>query len=472
MFSSVDEATRFIAEEGVEFVDVRFCDLPGVMQHFSIPIATFDKESLDKGLMFDGSSIRGFTKIHESDMKLMPDLSTAFIDPFRKRKTLVLNFFVVDPFTGEPYSRDPRNIAKRAEEYLRSTGIADTVYFGAEAEFYIFDDIRFDDLPHRTGYAIDSREAWWNTGKDEEPNLGYKTRVKGGYFPVSPNDQMADLRDEMTAKCQQVGLQIERAHHEVGVGQQEINYRFDTLLAAADDVMKFKYVIKNTAFEAGRTATFMPKPLFGDAGSGMHCHQSLWKDGQPLFHDERGYGGLSDIARWYIGGLLAHAPSLLAFTNPSVNSFHRLVPGFEAPVNLVYSARNRSACTRIPVTGSSAKAKRIEYRTPDASSNPYLAFAAQLMAGLDGIRNRIEPPAPIDKDLYELPPEEHADIEQLPQSLEDALRALEEDHDYLTEGGVFDEDIIETWIAYKRDKEIEPLRQRPHPYEFTLYYDL
>ncbi|WP_461024885.1 type I glutamate--ammonia ligase [Trueperella pyogenes] len=472
MFSSVDEATRFIAEEGVEFVDVRFCDLPGVMQHFSIPIATFDKESLDEGLMFDGSSIRGFTKIHESDMKLMPDLSTAFIDPFRKRKTLVLNFFVVDPFTGEPYSRDPRNIAKRAEEYLRSTGIADTVYFGAEAEFYIFDDIRFDDLPHRTGYAIDSREAWWNTGKDEEPNLGYKTRVKGGYFPVSPNDQMADLRDEMTAKCQQVGLQIERAHHEVGVGQQEINYRFDTLLAAADDVMKFKYVIKNTAFEAGRTATFMPKPLFGDAGSGMHCHQSLWKDGQPLFHDERGYGGLSDIARWYIGGLLAHAPSLLAFTNPSVNSFHRLVPGFEAPVNLVYSARNRSACTRIPVTGSSAKAKRIEYRTPDASSNPYLAFAAQLMAGLDGIRNRIEPPAPIDKDLYELPPEEHADIEQLPQSLEDALRALEVDHDYLTEGGVFDEDIIETWIAYKRDKEIEPLRQRPHPYEFTLYYDL
>ncbi|MGV4328279.1 type I glutamate--ammonia ligase [Trueperella pyogenes] len=472
MFSSVDEATRFIAEEGVEFVDVRFCDLPGVMQHFSIPIATFDKESLDEGLMFDGSSIRGFTKIHESDMKLMPDLSTAFIDPFRKRKTLVLNFFVVDPFTGEPYSRDPRNIAKRAEEYLRSTGIADTVYFGAEAEFYIFDDIRFDDLPHRTGYAIDSREAWWNTGKDEEPNLGYKTRVKGGYFPVSPNDQMADLRDEMTAKCQQVGLQIERAHHEVGVGQQEINYRFDTLLAAADDVMKFKYVIKNTAFEAGRTATFMPKPLFGDAGSGMHCHQSLWKDGQPLFHDECGYGGLSDIARWYIGGLLAHAPSLLAFTNPSVNSFHRLVPGFEAPVNLVYSARNRSACTRIPVTGSSAKAKRIEYRTPDASSNPYLAFAAQLMAGLDGIRNRIEPPAPIDKDLYELPPEEHADIEQLPQSLEDALRALEEDHDYLTEGGVFDEDIIETWIAYKRDKEIEPLRQRPHPYEFTLYYDL
>ncbi|QOQ38944.1 type I glutamate--ammonia ligase [Trueperella pecoris] len=472
MFTSVDEANKFLVEEGVEFVDVRFCDLPGVMQHFSIPIAAFDEDSLNQGLMFDGSSIRGFTKIHESDMKLMPDLSTAYVDPFRKLKTLVMNFFVVDPFTGEPYSRDPRNIAKRAEEHLRASGIADTVFFGAEAEFYIFDDIRYNDTPNKVGYSIDSREAWWNTDNDEGPNLGYKNRMKGGYFPVSPNDQMADLRDEMTAKCQQVGLQIERAHHEVGVGQQEINYKFDTLLAAADDVMKFKYIIKNTAIEAGKTATFMPKPLFGDAGSGMHCHQSLWKDGQPLFHDERGYGGLSDLARWYIGGLLAHAPSLLAFTNPSINSFHRLVPGFEAPVNLVYSARNRSACTRIPVTGSSAKAKRIEYRTPDASSNPYLAFAAQLMAGLDGIRNRIEPPAPIDKDLYELPPEEHADIEKLPESLEDALRALEADHDYLTEGGVFDEDIIETWIAYKREKEIEPLRQRPHPYEFTLYYDL
>lgn len=473
MFSSVDEATRFLSEEEIEFVDVRFCDLPGVMQHFSIPIATFDEDALHEGLMFDGSSIRGFTKIHESDMKLMPDLSTAYVDPFRTRKTLVMNFFVVDPFTGESYSRDPRNLAKRAEDYLRSTGIADTVYFGAEAEFYVFDDIRFDDSPNKAGYCIDSREAWWNIGRDEGPNLGYKTRIKGGYFPVSPNDQMADLRDEMTAMCQQVGLKIERAHHEVGTaGQQEINYRFDTLLAAADDVMKFKYIIKNTAFAAGKTATFMPKPLFGDAGSGMHCHQSLWKDGKPLFHDERGYGGLSDLARWYIGGLLAHAPSLLAFTNPSVNSFHRLVPGFEAPVNLVYSARNRSACTRIPVTGSSAKAKRIEYRTPDASSNPYLAFAAQLMAGLDGIRNRIEPPAPIDKDLYELPPEEHAEIEKLPESLEDALCALEADHDYLTEGGVFDEDIIETWVAYKRDKEIEPLRQRPHPYEFSLYYDL
>ncbi|WP_311591029.1 type I glutamate--ammonia ligase [Trueperella bernardiae] len=471
MFSSVDEAKDYLAKEGVEFVDIRFCDLPGVMQHFTIPIGTFDDDALRDGLMFDGSSIRGFTEIHESDMKLIPDLGTAYIDPFRARKTLVMNFFVVDPFTGEPYSRDPRTIARRAEDYLRASGIADTVYFGAEPEFYVFDDVRFDDSPNKAGYHLDARGAWWNTGTEERPNLGYKTRIKGGYFPVSPNDQEADLRDEMTRLCQEVGLRIEREHHECGTGQQEINYRFDTLLAAADDLMKFKYVIKNAAFAAGKTATFMPKPLFGDAGSGMHCHQSLWKDGVPLFHDERGYGGLSDLARWYIGGLLAHAPSLLAFTNPSINSFHRLVPGFEAPVNLVYSARNRSACTRIPVTGTSAKAKRIEYRTPDGSSNPYLAFAAQLMAGLDGIRNRIEPPAPIDKDLYELPPEEHAEIEQLPQSLQDALRALEEDHDYLTEGGVFDEDIIDTWIRYKREKEIEPLRQRPHPYEFALYYD-
>ncbi|MCI6574151.1 MAG: type I glutamate--ammonia ligase [Actinomycetaceae bacterium] len=473
MFSTVEEAVAFIERENVEFVDVRFCDLPGVMQHFAIPVSTFDKENLTEGLMFDGSSIRGFTQIHESDMKLIPDLTTAFLDPFRQRKTLVMNFSVIDPFTGESYGRDPRTIAARAEEYLRSTGIADTVYFGAEAEFYLFDDVRFEDNNHQQSYVVDSNEAWWNTDRDERPNLGYKTRLKGGYFPVSPNDQMVDLRDEMTAICQQVGLKIERAHHEVGTGgQQEINYQFNTLLAAADDLMKFKYVIKNVAFQAGKTATFMPKPLFGDNGSGMHCHQSLWKNGQPLFADEKGYGGLSDLARWYIGGLLEHAPSLLAFTNPSVNSFHRLVPGFEAPVNLVYSARNRSACIRIPVTGSSPKSKRLEYRVPDPSANPYLAFAAQLMAGLDGIKNRIEPADPIDKDLYELPPEEHSQIAQLPGTLDEALVHLEDDHDYLTEGDVFSDDLISTWIAYKREKEIAPLRQRPHPYEFALYYDL
>ncbi|PFG41347.1 L-glutamine synthetase [Georgenia soli] len=474
MFSNADEAIAYTKEQDVKFVDVRFCDLPGVMQHFNIPVEAFNEDAFTDGLMFDGSSIRGFQAIHESDMKLVPDVTSAFVDPYRKQKTLVVNFSIVDPFTDEAYSRDPRNIAAKAEAYLRSTGIADTVYFGAEAEFYIFDDVRFQTTQHSSFYYLDSKEAAWNTGRDEEgANLGYKTRYKGGYFPVSPNDQMADLRDEMVRVLHEVGLQVERAHHEVGTaGQQEINYRFDTLRAAADDVMKFKYIIKNTAWQAGKSATFMPKPLFGDNGSGMHSHQSLWKDGKPLFFDERGYGGLSDMARWYIGGLLRHAPSLLAFTNPTVNSYHRLVPGFEAPVNLVYSARNRSACIRIPVTGSSPKAKRVEYRVPDPSSNPYLAFSAMLMAGIDGIRNRIEPPEPIDKDLYELPPEEHAQIEQLPDSLPKALEALEADHDYLTEGDVFTRDLIETWIDYKRTNEIDPLRLRPHPHEFELYYDL
>ncbi len=474
MFSTAEEAIAYTREEGVKFIDVRFCDLPGVMQHFSIPVAAFKDDVFTEGLMFDGSSIRGFQAIHESDMKLVPDVTSAYVDPFRIEKTLVMNFSIVDPFTGEPYPRDPRNIARRAEEHLRSTGIADTVYFGAEAEFYVFDDIRFDSQVNSSFYAIDSEAGWWNTGRDEAgANLGYKTRLKGGYFPVSPNDHFCDLRDAMSVRLADVGLEVERAHHEVGTGgQQEINYTFSTLLAAADDLMKFKYVIKNTAFEHGKSATFMPKPLFGDNGSGMHCHQSLWKNGVPLFADERGYGGLSDMARWYIGGLLEHAPSLLAFTNPSINSFHRLVPGFEAPVNLVYSARNRSACIRIPVTGSSAKAKRVEYRVPDPSANPYLAFAAQLMAGLDGIKNRTEPAEPIDKDLYELPPEEHALIDQLPESFEDALRALEADHDYLLEGDVFTEDLIRTWIDYKTANEIAPVRQRPHPYEFALYYDI
>ncbi|MPV37659.1 type I glutamate--ammonia ligase [Georgenia subflava] len=474
MFSSAEEAIAFTKEQDVKFVDVRFCDLPGVMQHFNIPVEAFNEDAFTDGLMFDGSSIRGFQAIHESDMKLVPDVTSAFVDPFRKHKTLVVNFSIVDPFTDEAYSRDPRNIAAKAEAYLKSTGIADTVYFGAEAEFYVFDDVRFQTTQHSSFYYLNSNEAAWNTGREEEGgNLGYKTRYKGGYFPVSPNDQMADLRDEMVRVMQQVGLEVERAHHEVGTaGQQEINYRFDTLRAAADDVMKFKYVIKNAAWAAGKSATFMPKPLFGDNGSGMHSHQSLWKDGKPLFFDERGYGGLSDLARWYVGGLLRHAPSLLAFTNPSVNSYHRLVPGFEAPVNLVYSARNRSACIRIPVTGSSPKAKRVEYRVPDPSSNPYLAFSAMLMAGIDGIKNRIEPADPIDKDLYELPPEEHAQIAQLPDSLPGALAALEADHDYLTEGDVFSPDLIQTWIDYKRTNEIDPLRLRPHPHEFEMYYDL
>ncbi len=473
MFADARQAEEYIKSEGVEFIDVRFCDLPGVMQHFTIPAHTLG-DALEAGVMFDGSSIRGFTSIEKSDMKLVPDLSTAYLDPFRDAKTLIVNFRVVDPFTDESFSRDPRSVAAKAEAYLRSTGIADTCYIGAEAEFYLLDSIRYQVSPEHTFYQLDSSEGHWATGRDEEGgNLGYKTALKGGYFPVSPNDQNADLRDEMVRYCQEVGLDIERAHHEVGSGgQQEINYRFNSLLAAGDDMMKFKYVIKNAAWQAGKTATFMPKPLAGDNGSGMHCHHSLWKDGKPLFFDERGYGQLSDLARWYIGGILEHAPALLAFTNPSVNSFRRLVPGFEAPVNLVYSARNRSACIRIPVTGTSPKAKRIEYRVPDPSANPYLCFAAILMAGIDGIRNRIEPREPIDKDLYELSPEEYFDIEKLPYSLDQALDALEADYDFLTEGDVFTPDLIETWINYKRDNEIQPLRALPHPLEFQLYYDL
>ena len=476
MFSSPKDIVKYIEEEGVEFIDIRFCDLPGVMQHFNVPADSFDEDAIKTGQLFDGSSIRGFQAIHESDMKLVPDLATAYVDPFRERKTLIINFSIVDPFTDEPYSRDPRTVAAKAQEYLKSTGIADTAYFAAEAEFYIFDDVRFKTGINSGFYAIDSDEASWNTDRDESEyggNQGYKTRVKGGYFPVPPNDQMADLRDEICALLGQVGLEVERAHHEVGTaGQQEINYRFNTMLQAADDVMKFKYVVKNAVWDAGKTATFMPKPLFGDNGSGMHTHQSLWKDGEPLFYDERGYGGLSDIARWYIGGIIEHSPALTAFTNPTVNSFKRLVPGFEAPVNMVYSARNRSAAIRIPVTGSSPKAKRIEFRAPDPSANPYLSFAAQLMAGIDGIRNRIEPPEPIDKDLYELPPEEHAQIRQLPASLDEALKALEDDHEFLTEGDVFPEDLISTWIELKRTTEIDPFRFRPHPHEFELYYDI
>jgi glutamine synthetase len=476
-FNSADDALKFIKDEGVKFIDVRFCDLPGVMQHFNVPVGSFDKDAFSEGLMFDGSSIRGFQAINESDMKLLPDLQSAFVDPFRREKTLVINFSVVDPYTHAPYSRDPRGVAGKAEAYLRATGIADTVFFGPEAEFYVFDEVNFATGPNSAHHYIDSIEGAWNRGADANadgtPNRGYKTAMKGGYFPVPPVDHFADLRDVMSLTLEDVGLQVERAHHEVGTGgQMEINYKFNTLQHAADEVQLFKYVIKNVAWEAGHTATFMPKPLFQDNGSGMHCHQSLWKDGKPLFYDENGYGGLSDMARWYIGGLLHHAPSLLAFTNPSVNSFHRLVPGYEAPVNLVYSARNRSACIRIPITGTNPKAKRIEFRVPDPSANPYLAFAAMLMAGLDGIKNKIEPMAPIDKDLYELPAEEAKAIPQVPGSLSACLDALEKDHAYLLEGGVFTQDLIETWIAYKREKEVDYVQLRPHPAEFELYYDI
>ncbi|KAA1416976.1 type I glutamate--ammonia ligase [Nocardioides humilatus] len=472
MFNNSEELLKFIKDEGVEMVDVRFCDLPGIMQHFTVPVSSFDQSVFDDGLGFDGSSIRGFQAINESDMALFPDPTTAYVDPFRKAKTLNLNFFIHDPITGEPYSRDPRNIAKKALAYLNTTGIADTAYFAPEAEFYIFDKVRYSTGPNEGFYHIDSVEGWWNSGAEGD-NLGYKTRFKGGYFPVAPYDHYGDLRDDMCINLEQVGLQVERGHHEVGTaGQAEINYRFDTLLKAADDVMKFKYIIKNTAWEQNKSVTFMPKPIFGDNGSGMHVHQSLWKGGEPLFYDETGYGGLSDMARWYIGGILKHAPALLAFTNPTVNSYHRLVPGFEAPISLVYSSRNRSASVRIPITGTNPKAKRIETRFPDPSANPYLAFSALMLAGLDGIQNKTEPAAPIDKDIYELPPDEMAEIAQVPTSLGAVLEALEADHEFLTVGNVFTPDLIDTWIDYKREHEIAPVQLRPHPHEFELYYDI
>lgn len=475
-FTSPQEVVDYIKAEEVELVDIRFTDLPGMEQHFTIDAADFTVDAMEEGLAFDGSSIRGFATIDESDMSLLPDLSRARIDPFRKVKTLNVEFFVHNPRTREPYSRDPRNIARKAEEYLVSTGIADTCYFGAEAEFYVFNSIRYATEMNTSFYEIDSEEGWWNRGKeldvDGTPNRGYKTRIKGGYFPVAPYDHYQDLRDEMCHYLRASGFTLERAHHEVGNGgQMEINYRFNTLLHAADDVQLFKYIIKNTAWMNGLTATFMPKPLYGDNGSGMHAHMSLWKDGAPLFYDENGYGGLSDLARYFIGGILEHAAAVLAFTNPTINSYKRLVKGYEAPVNLAYSQGNRSACVRIPLTGNNPKAKRIEFRCPDPSSNPYLAFSAMLMAGLDGIKNRIEPMAPIDKDLYELPPEEAKNIPQTPATLDEALDALEKDHDFLTEGDVFTEDLISTWINYKRDVELNTARLRPTPVEFELYYD-
>ncbi|WP_336659443.1 type I glutamate--ammonia ligase [Leucobacter sp. USHLN153] len=472
MFTTPQEVIDFIKETDVKFVDIRFTDLPGVQQHFNIPAATVDEDFFEVGQMFDGSSIRGFAGIAESDMQLIPDVTTAYIDQFRAERTLIVICDIFNPRTGEIYSKDPRQVAKKAEQYLISTGIADTAFFAPEAEFYILDSVRYETTPRRTMFEIDSEEASWNSAREiEGGNLGNVTPEKGGYFPVSPVDKQADLRDDISLRLIEAGLELERSHHEVGApGQAEINYRFDTLVKAADDVLKFKYIVKNTAELWGKTATFMPKPVFGDNGSGMHTHMSLWKGGDPLFYDENGYAQLSDIARWYIGGILHHAPALLAFTNPTINSYRRLVKGYEAPVNLAYSAGNRSAAVRIPLTGSNPKAKRIEFRAPDASGNPYLAFAAQMMAGLDGIRNRIEPMEPIDKDLYELPPEEAKNIPQVPGSLEEALAALEADHQFLLEGGVFTEELVETWIAFKRECEIAPMALRPHPFEFELYY--
>src|SRR4051812_30117941 len=467
------EVLSLVESEGIEVVDLRFCDLPGLTQHFSVPTHQLTEDAFAEGFGFDGSSIRGFQEIQESDMLLMPDPNTAVIDPFRQHRTLNLNCFVHDPITGDSYSRDPRYVAKKAEDYLAATGIADTCYFGPEAEFFVFNDVRFMQDQRSAFYQVDSVEGIWNSAKDEGPNLGFKPRYKEGYFPVPPMDHFQDLRSEMVLEMERLGIEIEVQHHEVGTaGQAEIDMRFDTLLTMADKLMLYKYVVKNVARRHNLSATFMPKPLFQDNGSGMHCHQSLWKGGEPLFYSETGYAGLSDLARWYIGGLLRHAAAILAFAAPTTNSYKRLVPGYEAPVNLVYSQRNRSASVRIPLYSKSPKAKRLEFRCPDPSCNPYLAFSAMLMAGLDGIANRTEPPPPVDKDLYDLPPEELAKVPQVPASLDEALLALEADSEFLKVGGVFTDDLLDTWISFKRASEIDAVRLRPHPYEFHLYYDI
>jgi glutamine synthetase len=467
------EVIDFAREREAKVVDIRFTDLPGQQQHFSIPATALTEDKFTEGLAFDGSSIRGFKAINESDMLLIPEPETAYMDPFTEVATLNIICDIEDPITREKYNRDPRQVAKTAEKYLQSTGVADTAYFGPEAEFYIFNDVRFDQTPHSGYYYLDSDEGIWNSGRDEKPNLGYKIGYKRGYYPVPPNDTLQDLRTEMMLNLIDSGIEVEMQHHEVGTaGQSEIDMKFDTLLTTADNLQKYKYIIKNTAVANGYTVTFMPKPLFQDNGSGMHVHQSLWKNGQPLFYDEKGYGGLSELAVYYIGGLLKHAPSLLAFCAPTTNSYRRLVPGYEAPINLVYSARNRSACVRIPMVSKSPKAKRIEFRAPDPSANPYLAFSALMMAGLDGIENKIMPPDPLDRDIYEMEPEEKKGIAQTPGSLTESLNALEADHEYLLKGGVFSSDLIETYIDMKRLNDVDQIALRPHPYEFMLYYDI
>ena len=452
--------------------DMKFMDFPGLWQHFSCPIDELTESLFKDGLGFDGSSIRGWKAIHSSDMLVIPDPDTAVMDPFTQYPTLSLICNVVDPITKENYDRDPRYIAIKAENYMKSTKIADTAYFGPEAEFFIFDDVMFDQTSNSGYYFVDSVEGIWNSGREEGPNLGYKPRHKEGYFPVPPTDSQEDIRTEMVLEMQKVGIYIEKQHHEVATGgQAEIDMRFNSMVKCADELMYFKYIVKNVAKRNGKTATFMPKPLFGDNGSGMHVHQSLWKGGKPLFAGD-GYAGLSKMALWYIGGILKHAPALAALTNPTTNSYKRLVPGFEAPVNLAYSGRNRSASIRIPMYSPSPKAKRIEVRFPDPSCNGYMAFAAMLMAGLDGIENKIDPGAPLDKDIYDLSPEELASVPSMPGSLEDALDNLENDHEFLLKGDVFTKDAIDTWISYKRGKEVDALRLRPHPYEFFLYYDI
>ena len=466
------EVIEFAKQNGAKMVDLRFTDFPGMWQHFSVPIEELTEDAFEAGFGFDGSSIRGWQEIHESDMIIIPDPTTAVMDPFFEVPTLTLICNVYDPITKEPYTRDPRYVAKKAEEYLKSTGIGDTAYFGPEAEFFIFDDIRYDTASNYSFYFIDSIEGIWNSGREECPNLGYKPRHKEGYFPVPPSDKFQDMRTEMVLTMQKVGITVECQHHEVATaGQAEIDMRFAPLLKMGDQLMWFKYVIKNVAYKHGRTVTFMPKPLFEDNGSGMHTHMSIWKGDTPVFAGDR-YAGLSETALYAIGGILKHCKAVCAFTNPTTNSYKRLTPGFEAPVNLCYSSRNRSAAIRIPMYSPSPKAKRIEFRTPDPSCNGYLAFAAMLMAALDGIENRIDPGEPMDKDLYSLPPEELKDIPTTPATLEEALDALEKDHEFLMKGDVFTEDLIRKWIEYKRENEADQVRLRPHPYEFYLYFDI
>src|SRR5438309_11765921 len=462
---------EFVKKNNVKLLDLRFTDLPGLWHHVSYPIDQLSEASFEEGFGMDGSSIRGWAAIHESDMLLMPDASTYMLDPFTEVPTLVMVCDIVDPITRQHYDRDPRWIAKKAELHLKNTGLADTAYFGAEAEFFIFDNIRFDQNQHSGFYFIDAEEGRWNSGR-EANNLGYRPRYKEGYFPVPPTDHYQDLRSEMVSTMLECGLKIECHHHEVATGGQcEIDQRFDTLLKSADNMMLYKYVVRNVAYQYGKTVTFMPKPIFGDNGSGMHTHQSLWSEGKPLFAGDS-YAGLSQMALYYIGGLLKHARALSAIIAPTTNSYKRLVPGYEAPVNLAYSRRNRSAAVRIPMYSASPKTKRVEFRPPDPSANPYLSFAAMMMAGLDGVMNKIDPGDPLDKDIYDLSPEEIKQVPSMPASLDEALTCLEDDHGFLLRGDVFTEELIETFIDYKRKNEAEAVRLRPHPYEFALYYDV
>jgi glutamine synthetase len=470
---SVKDVLKFASDEKAEFVNVRFTDLVGAWHHLTFPIEELDERSFEEGFGFDASSLRGWASIHESDMLLVPDPYRYWTDAFMGQKTLCLIADVVDPITKQGYWLDPRAVARRAESYLKFTGLADTINFGPEAEFFVFDEVRFYNEPNASGYSLDNAEAAWNSGGGSgDTNLGYHIRTKEGYVPLPPLDTLQDFRSEVATELKRVGIQVECHHHEVAAaGQCEIDFRYSTLLGTADNLQLFKYTVRNVARRHGKSATFMPKPLYGDNGSGMHCHQSLWKGEKPLFAGD-GYAGLSEMARFYIGGLLKHAAAVVAFAAPTTNSYKRLVPGFEAPVNLAYSARNRSAAIRIPMFSTNPKLKRLEFRPPDPSCNAYLAFSAMLLAGLDGIQNRIEPGEPLDKDIYDLSPEQLKNVPSLPGSLDESLSALEADHEFLLKGDVFTPQLIERWVSYKREKEIQPLRMRPHPLEYSMYFDI